>query len=190
MTLEPPRIPFVSGSTGRLITREEATDPQYWVRQMRHPVYFGDGIRELLKDPSRVFLEVGPGMTLTSLTRQNADPALSPTVLASLPDLRERRSVTQGLLTTVARMWLSGIDIDWMAFHQGERRSRIALPVCVFDRQRYWIEPDSIDPPATNRRGASKTPPLVLRPSWTRRLVAGRGLPGPPAELAPPGRRG
>ncbi|HEX8352728.1 MAG TPA: type I polyketide synthase, partial [Pyrinomonadaceae bacterium] len=67
--LAAPQIPYVSNLSGRWITDEEATDAEYWVRHLRQPVRFTDGIGELLRGGPRVLLEVGPGQTLCSLTR-------------------------------------------------------------------------------------------------------------------------
>ena len=46
--MKPPEIPFLSSLTGRWITAEEATDPDYWCRQMREPVLFGPAAGVLL----------------------------------------------------------------------------------------------------------------------------------------------
>ncbi len=72
-----PVIPFVSSLTGDWITAEEATDPGYWARQLREPVRFADGVGRLLEDPANVYVEVGPGRTLTTLLRQHPDGSSS-----------------------------------------------------------------------------------------------------------------
>ncbi|HVB38669.1 MAG TPA: type I polyketide synthase, partial [Vicinamibacterales bacterium] len=140
VTLHPPAIPFMSNVTGGRVTDAEATDPAYWVRQLRLPVYFADGIRELLKDPSRVLLEVGPGQTLVTLTRQNMERGRTSTIVNSLPDPRERRSDLAAALGALGRLWLAGVPVDWTGVHAGERRRRVPLPTYAFDRQKYWIE--------------------------------------------------
>jgi acyl transferase domain-containing protein len=174
--LHPPQIPFVSSATGRVVTREEAIDPRYWARQLRNPVYFSDGIRELLKDPERIFLEVGPGLTLNALARQNAAPGTSPALLASLPDPRERRSEARGLATAAARLWVAGASLDWNGLHAGAARRRIPLPTYPFERQRYWVEPRTrAVEPATPQRLPDMDAWFAL-PSWTRR----------PLPLSPP----
>src|SRR5262249_54216893 len=67
--LSPPRAPWISNLTGTWIEAAQATDPAYWVRQLRATVRFADGVGALLQDRSRVLLEVGPGRTLASLVR-------------------------------------------------------------------------------------------------------------------------
>src|SRR5206468_2948828 len=61
VTLNAPRIPYLSNATGRWIEPAQACSPQYWGQQLRQTVRFGDGIAELLKRDQRMFLEVGPG---------------------------------------------------------------------------------------------------------------------------------
>jgi acyl carrier protein len=46
------------------------------------------------------------------------------------------------LLLALVRLWLGGRAIDWEAFSRHERRLRRSLPGYVFDRRRYWFEPD------------------------------------------------
>src|SRR5882724_4094651 len=136
--LHPPSIPFLSSLTGTFISNAEATDPDYWVRQMRAPVRFDAGVSELLKDRERVWLEVGPGRTLCSLVRQQPDAA-GRVVVASLGDGREPAAAA--VLGALGRLWLSGLAVDWAAFHAGEHRRRLPLPAYPFERQRYWIDP-------------------------------------------------
>jgi len=64
--LNPPQIPFISNVTGTWITAEEATDPSYWARHLRQTVQFTAGISQLLQEPNRILLEVGPGTYLRS----------------------------------------------------------------------------------------------------------------------------
>jgi len=39
----------------------QATDPSYWARHLRQTVQFTAGISQLLQEPNRSLLEVGPG---------------------------------------------------------------------------------------------------------------------------------
>ena len=67
LRLAEPSLPFVSNVTGTWIRPEEARDPAYWVRHLRQPVRFADGLQALVAEGSPALLEVGPGRTLTSL---------------------------------------------------------------------------------------------------------------------------
>ncbi|MDF5712390.1 MAG: beta-ketoacyl synthase N-terminal-like domain-containing protein [Rhizonema sp. NSF051] len=139
-TLNPPQIPFVSNVTGTWITAAEATDPSYWTKHLRQTVRFADGLHELFKQPERILLEVGPGRTLSTLAQQHPDKPADQIVLNSLRHPHEQRSDVEFLLTTLGKLWLSGIQVDWSGFYVHERRHRLPLPTYPFERQRYWIE--------------------------------------------------
>jgi malonyl CoA-acyl carrier protein transacylase len=139
--VSPPKIPFVSNLTGTWITSEEAMDPSYWAKHLRQTVRFSDCMQELLKEPNRVFLEVGPGQTLSILARQHLDGSKGRVVLSSIRHPKEQKSDIAFILNTLGRLWLAGVEVDWSGFYKDERRHRIPLPTYPFERQRYWIEP-------------------------------------------------
>ncbi|MBE9201696.1 MULTISPECIES: type I polyketide synthase [unclassified Nodularia (in: cyanobacteria)] len=138
LKLNPPQVPFISNVTGTWITPEASVDPNYWTQQLQQPVRFSEGITELLKDARRIFLEVGPGQTLSSITRQQATDR---TILNSLRHPQEDNSDLALLLNTLGRLWLVGVEIDWTKFHIHHQRDRLSLPTYPFERQRYWIDP-------------------------------------------------
>ena len=138
--LKPPQIPYISNVSGTWITSDEATDPNYWARHLRQTVRFSEGISELLTEPDRIFLEVGPGQTLTTLVRQQP-AAAQRVVLPSVRHPQQQQSDSEFLLNTLGRLWLAGVEIDWFSFHEGEGLRRVPLPTYPFERERYWIEP-------------------------------------------------
>lgn len=152
VTLQQPRIPYVSNVTGTWITGAEATDPGYWVRHLRQTVRFTEGLRTLLKEPGRILLEMGPGQTLARFARQHLDKNAEQLVFSSLPHKYSQGSDIKSLLSALGHLWLSGVEIAWPAFASGERRSRIPLPTYPFERGRYWLVPVS----ATYKNGAQQ----------------------------------
>lgn len=138
--LNPPNIPFISNVTGSWITAKEATDPSYWVRHLRRTVQFSAGITQLLSEPTHIFLEVGPGRTLSSLVKKHLDRTDERVVLSSLRHPKEENSDVKFLLSTLGKLWLMGVSVDWSGFYTYERRHRLPLPTYPFERQRYWIE--------------------------------------------------
>ena len=139
MKLNPPRIPFVSNVTGTWITPEEATGASYWATHLRRTVRFSDCLHELMQEPNRVLLEVGPGRTLCTLARQHPSKTPGHIVLSSAPHPQEQTSDAAFVLHTVGQLWLAGVPVDWAAFHAGARRHRLGLPTYPFERQRYWV---------------------------------------------------
>jgi acyl transferase domain-containing protein/glutamate-1-semialdehyde aminotransferase/acyl carrier protein len=137
-SLNSPKIPFISNVTGTWITTAQATDPKYWARHLRQTVRFSEGIAELLQQPKRILLEVGPGRTLSTLA--NKQKSAQQVVLSSLRHPQQQQSDVAFLLNTLGRLWLEGINVDWSEFYAHEQRYRIPLPTYPFERKRYWIE--------------------------------------------------
>ncbi|MBN3951416.1 MAG: SDR family NAD(P)-dependent oxidoreductase [Nostoc sp. NMS7] len=136
-----PQIRFISNLTGSWITDQQATSPNYWSQHLRQTVQFSAGISQLLEQFEGVFLEVGPGRTLSTLTTQHLKPDAKQLVLNCLRHAKEQQSDVSFLLHTLGRVWLAGVEIDWSGFYTHETRYRLPLPTYPFERQRYWIEP-------------------------------------------------
>jgi acyl transferase domain-containing protein len=139
VSLKPPHTPFISNVTGTWITAAQATDPSYWASHLRQTVLFRDGISELLKNPERIILEVGPGETLSTAVKQTPQAA-GRLVLTSLHPPRHQQSDSIFLLNTLRKLWVAGKQVDWTAFHAHEHRCRTVLPTYPFERQRYWLD--------------------------------------------------
>ncbi|HEY7509790.1 MAG TPA: type I polyketide synthase, partial [Vicinamibacteria bacterium] len=131
----PPRLALVSNLSGD-VAREEVADAAYWVRQLREPVRFAQGLKALRARGHAVFLEVGPHPTLCALG-QKAEPD-GPA--AWLPTLRRGRGDWTQVLETLGRLYVEGADVDWAAFDGGRPRSRVTLPSYPFERQRHWVD--------------------------------------------------
>jgi acyl transferase domain-containing protein len=165
LELRPPTIPYVSNVTGTWITAAEATSPSYWTAQVCQTVRVAECLRELLQEPDRILLEVGPGRTLISSARRHADRTNGQTMLSSLPDLDDQDSAAAFLLNSLGQLWLSGMDVDWAGFSGSERRHRVPLPTYPFERQRHWIEPDKREDHVTTQPVARDYPARAGEPA-------------------------
>ncbi|MFK5957171.1 MAG: SDR family NAD(P)-dependent oxidoreductase [Planctomycetota bacterium] len=139
--LHPPQIPIVSNKSGTWMTDAEATSADYWVEHLRRPVRFEQGVGLLLQNPERVLLEVGPGKTLGSLSRQHPNAIAEHTILSSLRHREEKADDLDFLCGVLGQLWIAGITPDWAAFHGTDVRLRVPLPTYPFERKEYWIEP-------------------------------------------------
>ncbi len=115
--LQSPQIPYVSNVTGDWIRPSEATDPAYWARHTWHTVRFSDGMARLLASEAfagsrnRLFLEVGPGVSLGSFMLQHPAAAQiqKKTNVASMRTMYERTPDEQFLINTLGKLYLAGI---------------------------------------------------------------------------------
>lgn len=139
--LHAPQIPYLSNLTGSWITAAQATDPAYWAQHLRCPVRFADGLQPLLAEPQAIFLEVGPGSPLATLTRQHPAKTADHLILSSLPHPQQAGTDQAFHLNTMGRLWLAGIEPTWSTLYANERRQRVPLPTYPFARTRFWVEP-------------------------------------------------
>ncbi|MFI0908756.1 type I polyketide synthase [Streptomyces sioyaensis] len=167
VALRPPRIPVVSNVTGTALSADQATDPEYWVRHLRAPVLFGDGVTALLKDGHRVFLDVGAHPVLGGLVRhQSGDAAVVPTL---------SRDTGQGeaqLTEAVARLWALGSEVDLRRGRADEFRRRIPLPTYPFQRSRHWV--DRPAPPACQGEAPRPAAETGAPPAGEQPMAGGR----------------
>lgn len=177
--LHQPTRRYISNMTGTWADPAEVTKPGYWVRHLRQTVRFNSGIETLLQRRSAVFLEVGPGQTLSTLTRLQHGYTADHLVLPSLRHPQHQHNDRAFVLTTLGRLWVAGVDIDWAALHAGQGRRRVPLPTYPFERRRYWIERDEQpSQPDTAAHSLCSVPtwqqaplPITSRASQSRWLV-------------------
>jgi NAD(P)-dependent dehydrogenase (short-subunit alcohol dehydrogenase family)/acyl carrier protein len=140
LTYSPPTTPIISAATGEPVAAEQLCTPEYWTRQARDTVRFGDVLNRLESSGVRAFIETGPGRTLSAL------------VSAALPGADEpiaclRETEPDGFLTALAGLHVRGVPVDWSPLTAGG--TLIDLPPYPFQRQRYWlrdVEHPPIDP--------------------------------------------
>jgi len=162
-----PKIPFVSSLTGELITDKQAASPDYWAKHLRNAVRFHQGLETLfnLRESETcgwILLEVGPGKTLCTLARQHPGKTDQDVVHETMRHSYEDVSDIKKLLTTIAKLWMNNVDIDWEVFHANRQRYKISLPTYPFERLDYWIESANKIRLTQDRRGRNEQtlPPL------------------------------
>ncbi|WP_332815912.1 type I polyketide synthase [Ramlibacter sp.] len=138
--LSAPAIPFASNLSGGWADAALLSGADYWVRHLRQPVRFADGLAAVLAMDDAVLLEVGPGQGLCALARQNLQ-GRPRAVLPSTGKAHEAGDDRPRMLTSLGALWARGIAPDWATVRGGGTPRRISLPTYAFDHQRHWIEP-------------------------------------------------
>jgi acyl transferase domain-containing protein len=142
VTLNPPKIPYISNVTGTWVNKEEIVKPGYWSQHLREPVRFTHGVKELLKQET-IFLEVGPGRSLSTLIKQHLDNKMLHRVINLVRQSGEIVPDTRYLLEQIGQLWLYGKTMDWPALHANEPLQRLSLPTYPFESQRFWQAGDA-----------------------------------------------
>ncbi len=148
-----PRIPIVSNLTGEPLSREQASEPRYWVDHARRTVRFADGIRWLGLQGVDDFLELGPDGILSAMcvacrsedmdheaAGNQEDPTSGAATgagrpLTALPLLREGRPEERTLIGALAELWVKGVAVDWSALFEGSGARPVTLPTYAFQRE-------------------------------------------------------
>jgi acyl transferase domain-containing protein len=156
-------LPWISTFTGTWMDPEHGPDGSYWGGQLRRTVRFGQAVETALKSGAATFLEVGPGQALTQLTRQQPSIPAGLVTLTTLGPNDTSPLDLATMLNSLGRLWMNGIEPDWVKFYSNEDRKRLALPTYPFERKSYWISPpgevkDSQEKgaPVTSARDAGK----------------------------------
>jgi amino acid adenylation domain-containing protein len=140
MRLKEPQLRYISNVTGQWITAAEAVEPAYWSRHLAHAVKFADGIKELVKEPGAIFLELGPGRDLTAMVQRYLGENQRLVNLVRPP--QKEISDTAYLLDRIGRLWIYGKEIDWQEIYEsrGEKRYRVSLPTYSFEKHSFALE--------------------------------------------------
>ncbi len=136
------KIPIISNLTGLWFTETEAKSNEYWCNHIRKPVLFHEGIQKILDEfQSPLFIEVGPGRTLTSLVKQiNKDAKATHT----LRHPKQKESDYWVFLQAIGEIWQSGIEVDWKQFHKGDDPYLVSLPTYCFDHKDYSTQSSEV----------------------------------------------
>ncbi|MGK4001426.1 type I polyketide synthase [Sorangium sp. So ce1036] len=134
-----PRVPIVSNVTGRLATAEELTSPEYWVRHVREPVRFVDGVRALRAEGVTTYLECGPDPVLGAMAAECLEPE-GARGAGFVPSLRKDRDEAEALMQAACAAHVRGHALDWRRVFDGAGARPVELPTYAFQRQRYWLE--------------------------------------------------
>ncbi|MEV5976613.1 beta-ketoacyl synthase N-terminal-like domain-containing protein [Streptomyces sp. NPDC052114] len=174
VTLREPAIPLVTNLTGDWLTAEMARDPEHWVQHTRGTVRFRDCLRTLAADHPPALLEAGPSGGLVKLAEYTL--GTSTPAVAAIRHAYADQSDPRVLLNALARLWTSGVEVDWTATREGRPGRTVPLPGYPFQRKRFWVERTVVRPDAPERSGRTADSPLTAR-EWS-----GSGLPERPAE--------
>ncbi|UCH93122.1 MAG: amino acid adenylation domain-containing protein [Candidatus Aminicenantes bacterium] len=137
ISLNPPVIPYISNVTGDWVIPEEVLHPGYWGRHLSSTVQFARGVKQLIKEPGTIFVEIGPGRDLSVLVDRYLDKASGQRAVNLVPPWQKEVPYDKYLLTKLGQLWLFGVEIDWEAFYVGKKRQRLPLPTYPFEGQRY-----------------------------------------------------
>ncbi|MCU1470892.1 MAG: Type polyketide synthase 5 [Glaciihabitans sp.] len=126
---------LVSTVTGKPVHDTQTLTPEYWARQLGAPVRFRPAVQTAHELGARFFVEIGPGRGLSTSAAEAVGPGGG---LFAAPLSGEDELI--GVAEIAGLAFVSDRSVDWPAVY-GSLPVRVALPLTVFRRKRYWLDP-------------------------------------------------
>ena len=109
----------------------------YWVRHIREPVRFADGMAALAATGASVLIEIGASPALSGCASRCPGFVGGPPIIAST--LRRNQPARRTLGALLAQLFAAGVPVRWKAVFDSSLR--IDAPGYPFAAERHWLEP-------------------------------------------------
>ena len=169
-------IPFYSTVTAS-VEDGAALDPEYWSKNLRHPVMFSATVENLLRDGFEAFIEISPHPLLVQSIEEIRAQFDKPAMVAG--SLRRDCNDLGEILHSLGALYVSGLPVDFAGLYPKGRCLR--LPLYPFQRERYWLDTEKMREP---RRLAAASGTVadagqdVYELCWREAEVPSAGAPG------------
>ncbi|KAI1637423.1 hypothetical protein F4809DRAFT_640478 [Biscogniauxia mediterranea] len=117
----PSQLSIISSREGRLAKSGELEQADYWVKQVREPVRFSDGIQALARHGVNVFLELGLQQVLCGMGA------------ACLADDNNNNALV--FQHSIVELHMRNVRVNWPVYFQPFGCQRVELPTYTFQRE-------------------------------------------------------
>lgn len=137
---EAPHRQFISNVSGTWITAEQAVDPAYWSAHLLGTVRFREGLQTLAESGCNLFVEIGPGNTLSTFARRTlSSQPKAFGVIETIRHPRENDDDACRFALALGRLWTYGSLLDWKMAAPNIDARRTSLPTYPFERESHWL---------------------------------------------------
>ncbi|MFC4376080.1 type I polyketide synthase, partial [Nocardia halotolerans] len=113
----------------------------YWFRNMRDPVRFDVAVGSMVELGYRTFVEISPHTVLTVAVDQVVEAGgVEAADVCTVGSLRHEDGGAERFLSSLAEVFVTGVEVDWQVLYARRDARRVALPTYAFDRDRYWVD--------------------------------------------------
>ncbi len=158
-------LPMHSTVTGSLLQGPELV-ADYWVRNLRQPVRFAQGVQALIASEHRLFVEMSPHPILVPAVQELLDSTERGGAAVGSLRRGQRESIT--LRSALGALWVNGLRLSAAKLCPAGA-ARTSLPTYPWQRERYWVD-----------AGKRRTAPIGPAGRWP---LSGVGLRMPGAVL-------
>lgn len=141
-----PNLPIISNVTGE-INNQEISTHKYWIEHIIKPVKFAKSIEYLAKNEYKTYIEIGAKPTLLAIAKDIVENSLlhqTDNDYLWLASLRKDGQDWANILTSIAKLYEGGININWRELHRDNSQLKLVqLPNYPWQNKRYWYEENS-----------------------------------------------
>ncbi|ETB21189.1 polyketide synthase, partial [Mycobacterium avium 09-5983] len=120
---------------------EPVHDVAYWVKGMRHSVYFTHGIRNAVDSGHTTFLELAPNpVALMQIGLTTAAAGLHDAQL--IPTLAKKQDDVESMISAMAQLYVYGHDLDIRTLFTRAKgpQDYANIPPTRFKRKEHWLD--------------------------------------------------
>lgn len=173
LILSEPTIPFISNLTGKPITKEMATSPEYWAKHLRNTVLFSKGVDTLLEKEDVIFIEVGPGAALLGMTQQQAKiREIETRTFQTIKRLKETDEANKLMASLLGNLWINGVPINWSAYFGDKNCYKVSVPGYPFEKNKFPSRVDPLNRYNVQMDVVAEEIPTLMKMATTKREVA------------------
>ncbi len=136
------KVSFISTVYGKEIDGK-ILDVDYWIDNVRKPVFFANGINYLLENDYKIFIEISPNAILQRYVKDCAKQLKKN--ICILPTLTKSNETPQSIEETALHICLASNfkTVENYFPHAGKK---VNLPTYAWQSERYWVEYSSEKP--------------------------------------------
>ncbi len=164
--MEKPKYKMVSNVTGQWIDEEEVMRPEYWIKHLRSMVKFYEGMNTLFALDNAIFIEVGPGNTLSNFANRNEHKHSDIHVINTIRNRNAECDDVIYLYRKLGTLWAKGVNLSFTLTYQKETHNKVHLPGHVYELETCNAVYKAMKEPqreVSNQRTAKS---MVYVPNW------------------------
>lgn len=137
-TLQPTNstIQFYSTALNQVVKGEEL-DADYWTKNLRNPVQFGNAINAVLQDTEVAFIEMSPHPILIHSMNENISELEAQAV--AIPSFQRDKNELIEFYSNIGLLHATDYVFDWTTIYPNIGEF-IQLPNYVWQKERYWFD--------------------------------------------------
>jgi acyl transferase domain-containing protein len=132
------KITFYSTALNKEIEGSEL-DADYWVKNLRNPVRFGEAIRAIAADDKTIFIEMSPHPVLFNAVQENINAIHQQDAAKVFASFYREKDECLDLQANLGEVYATGLNIDWKQIY-APSKSFVILPNYQWQRERYWFD--------------------------------------------------